>query len=462
MNRQSNKEIEELKNRVDSLAESVKLLQKNTGRVSNENATATLQQQHVLLAMQHCLAQLSQQQRDVTKSQRQLTKLMSKEQHQPEKALPGKRIVNGGGDNTLHDTIYSEVATLISFNENRPHFLLDAIRLLQKLNSDFLRQRALYSLRDVIKDYVNISNKADIAESDRNSTPSYILENAGENNSVREDLNRRTNDYRVVKTAGFDTTALDTQVKSIMQEVMGAIRAHAYDVCTTEMLYYLVQVVLHAARKYSTSEAYSRTLEKQLGRVLKDSLEKYNNKSVQECKEELLLDVSELLFNELAFARLLHGIDESKKSQTALPDDDEDEESLTRGSTIDQDKLDSEAEAMARKRDDEMAAVTVTDLSSNEDDDDETKREVELSYIERKPVTHCSEEDEAEGADATAELSEESDTAVRRQQGEPDIDVDQAIAKKVDTPVANGKTSEENSSKPEDENESLQNPPIVN
>jgi len=50
----------------------------------------------------------------------------------------------------LRDSIYSEVATLISLNESRPHFLLELFRELQLLTSDYLRQRALYALQDLV------------------------------------------------------------------------------------------------------------------------------------------------------------------------------------------------------------------------------------------------------------------------------------------------------------------------
>jgi pericentriolar material 1 protein len=51
---------------------------------------------------------------------------------------------------SLRETIYSEVATLISQNENRPHFLIELFRELQLLSSDYLRQRALYSIQDLV------------------------------------------------------------------------------------------------------------------------------------------------------------------------------------------------------------------------------------------------------------------------------------------------------------------------
>lgn len=47
----------------------------------------------------------------------------------------------------LRETIYSEVATLISQNESRPHFLIELFHELQLLNTDYLRQRALFSLQ---------------------------------------------------------------------------------------------------------------------------------------------------------------------------------------------------------------------------------------------------------------------------------------------------------------------------
>ena len=54
----------------------------------------------------------------------------------------------------LRDTIYSEVATLIANNENRPHFLVELFRELQMLSSDYLRQRALYSLQNLVTRYL--------------------------------------------------------------------------------------------------------------------------------------------------------------------------------------------------------------------------------------------------------------------------------------------------------------------
>ncbi|KAM5312182.1 pericentriolar material 1 protein isoform 21-T22 [Glossophaga mutica] len=55
----------------------------------------------------------------------------------------------------LRDTIYSEVATLISQNESRPHFLIELFHELQLLNTDYLRQRALYALQDIVSTHIS-------------------------------------------------------------------------------------------------------------------------------------------------------------------------------------------------------------------------------------------------------------------------------------------------------------------
>lgn len=54
----------------------------------------------------------------------------------------------------LRESIYSEVATLISQNESRPHFLIELFRELQMLNTDYLRQRALYALQDLVSKFL--------------------------------------------------------------------------------------------------------------------------------------------------------------------------------------------------------------------------------------------------------------------------------------------------------------------
>ena len=64
----------------------------------------------------------------------------------------------------LRETIYSEVATLISQNERRPHFLIQLFRHLQLLNNDYLRQRALYCVEELVLHQLTDDERSDDQE----------------------------------------------------------------------------------------------------------------------------------------------------------------------------------------------------------------------------------------------------------------------------------------------------------
>ncbi len=55
-----------------------------------------------------------------------------------------------GDFDQLRENIYSEVAMLISQNEQQPQFLVELFRELQLLSSDYLRDRALDAIRDLL------------------------------------------------------------------------------------------------------------------------------------------------------------------------------------------------------------------------------------------------------------------------------------------------------------------------
>ena len=55
----------------------------------------------------------------------------------------------------VREQIYSEVASLVSENESRPYYLMELLRAAQLLNTDYLRQTGLNSLKRVINNYLN-------------------------------------------------------------------------------------------------------------------------------------------------------------------------------------------------------------------------------------------------------------------------------------------------------------------
>ncbi|KAM9363528.1 pericentriolar material 1 protein [Symphorus nematophorus] len=311
----------------------------------------------------------------------------------------------------LRETIYSEVATLISQNESRPHFLIELFHELQLLNTDYLRQRALYSLQDIVTRHLAEKSAAEdqlpplgpvawAAGSQSELTPSESLatsdaEVVEKNLRLTQDTMKRRDDaasvdnestmstssnlepfanddlgntvihldkalarireYERMKlkaefnpcnagTAGaggsevsnaehpsaanpadqveggaagdvrcpqIDTQQLDRQIKAIMTEVIPFLKENMDEVCSLQLLTSVRRMVLTLTQQNDESKEFVRFFHRQLGGILQDSLSKFVGRTLKDCGEDLLVEISEILFNELAFFRLMQDLDNS-------------------------------------------------------------------------------------------------------------------------------------------------------
>uniref|UniRef100_A0A672K390 Pericentriolar material 1 protein C-terminal domain-containing protein n=1 Tax=Sinocyclocheilus grahami TaxID=75366 RepID=A0A672K390_SINGR len=302
----------------------------------------------------------------------------------------------------LRETIYSEVATLISQNESRPHFLIELFHELQLLNTDYLRQRALYSLQDIVTRHLTEKSVADeqasslgptvwATGSQSELTPSESLVTSDNDTSEKivtvksnsvlkrvadrdsmdnesllstssnlepfasDDLGNtvihldkalaRMREYERMKlrakcsadnpehspgaaagaasalTQGhsstdahcpqIDTQQLDRQIKAIMTEVIPFLKEHVGEVCSHQLLTSVRRMVLKLTRQNDESKEFVRFFHRQLGGILQDSLSKFVGRTLQDCGEDLLVEISEILFNELAFFRLMQDLDQN-------------------------------------------------------------------------------------------------------------------------------------------------------
>ncbi|XP_038181053.1 pericentriolar material 1 protein isoform X15 [Arvicola amphibius] len=315
----------------------------------------------------------------------------------------------------LRDTIYSEVATLISQNESRPHFLIELFHELQLLNTDYLRQRALYALQDIVSRHISESdekegenvksvNSGTWVASNSELTPSESLattddetfeknferethkiseQNDADNVSVMsissnfepfatDDLGNtvihldqalaRMREYERMKTETesnsnmrctcrviededgaaatttvsnleetpiienhvssqpvsdvsavpcprIDTQQLDRQIKAIMKEVIPFLKEHMDEVCSSQLLTSVRHMVLTLTQQNDESKEFVKFFHKQLGSILQDSLAKFAGRKLKDCGEDLLVEISEVLFNELAFFKLMQDLD---------------------------------------------------------------------------------------------------------------------------------------------------------
>ncbi|XP_061849868.1 pericentriolar material 1 protein isoform X7 [Colius striatus] len=265
----------------------------------------------------------------------------------------------------LRDTIYSEVATLISQNESRPHFLIELFHELQLLNTDYLRQRALYALQDIVTRHLSEKNEKEKCTKSLNSaawiasnselTPSESLastddetyvknfsteacrdceQNDADNGSTistssnfepfaTDDLGPSTSECLPVPQSSevsavpcprIDTQQLDRQIKAIMKEVIPFLKEHMDEVCSSQLLTSVRRMVLTLTQQNDESKEFVKFFHKQLGSILQDSLAKFAGRKLKDCGEDLLVEISEVLFNELAFFKLMQDLDNNSIS----------------------------------------------------------------------------------------------------------------------------------------------------
>ncbi|XP_051941138.1 pericentriolar material 1 protein [Hippocampus zosterae] len=305
----------------------------------------------------------------------------------------------------LRETIYSEVATLISQNESRPHFLIELFHELQLLNTDYLRQRALYSLQDLVSRHLAEKSasqempplgaaaswaaggsQSELTPSE-SSTASDVelvgkkrddIESVGNDSTLssttldpfsKDDLGNtvihldkaltRMRQYERVKhkvdasaaaaaadsdlrdaeaaaaaasaaappeaadggggggggasgdvrSPQIDTSQLNRQIKEIMSQVIPFLKEKMHEACTPQLLSSLRRQVLALTRQNDDSKEFVRFFHRQLGAILQDSLGRFVGQTLKDCGEDLLVEVSDILFNELAFFRLMQDLD---------------------------------------------------------------------------------------------------------------------------------------------------------
>ncbi|XP_055958711.1 pericentriolar material 1 protein isoform X2 [Patella vulgata] len=467
---------------------------------------------------------------------------------------------------TLRETIYSEVATLISQNETRPHFLIELFRELQHLSNDYLRQRGLYAVQELVsrtlateedplavqrsrwlrtfttgddnltaseltpsesfitsddeqvREYTEKrkklkhqgsikNNPYDYTEQVENtsslSTPSTgLIESPFANESLgdtvihldkalermremeRKELEEgRLNEqsleivYNRVRearqaarlseqqqtTASLDQTSessvpeimysrinsslIDQQVKQIITEVLPVVKEHVDDVCSPQLLAYIKRLVLSLTRQNDSRQEFTSFFHRQLGSILHDSLARFEGRKVRECGDDLLDDMSDALYDELAFFRMMQDLNQpglnnttqsNKSSKTSSPDKSPLHRPVrpiytkieSRGQSSSEESEDDsqnnlrvparEEEDLGKERDDELASEMM--IQDGDDKDQETEWpyktssgvKIELAVSETKPFTRIGSDEDDEDSDESHSAEDPSETAVSR------------------------------------------------
>lgn len=70
---------------------------------------------------------------------------------------------------------------------------------------------------------------------------------------------------------------LDKQIKEVMMETIPLVKQHMSDVCSTQLLNYIKQLVLSLTSQVGHEE-FAKFFQRQLSSILQDTLQKYHGR----------------------------------------------------------------------------------------------------------------------------------------------------------------------------------------
>ena len=252
----------------------------------------------------------------------------------------------------VKERIYSEVASLVSENETRPYYLMELLRAAQLLNTDYLRQTGLSSLKRVINNFLNTDRLEPEAFSALVSTEQESP--AGEGTAAEEGVYSPTQNFPLARhyldtnisgssgnaaaercvsrgychqsepaghqrgytgqEGGSDISEITTselsfseyvcvspweqQVRILVTRLIPLLKEHLDRTCDPRLL-----ALIHCETMCLLSELFPEEVALRvrglLDKDLKEVLSRYTSQLLRDCGEELLVDVSHLFFSQV-------------------------------------------------------------------------------------------------------------------------------------------------------------------
>ncbi|XP_030761339.1 pericentriolar material 1 protein isoform X2 [Sitophilus oryzae] len=208
----------------------------------------------------------------------------------------------------LRENVYKEVASLISANEARPHFLIQLFKDLKKIESDSLRLKILQSIQNILTQSLpsqQNANPRQLTESD-----SLTLSESSEQASVWSRPTKQFSSDILNMRLESDEPLLQNSYK----ELISLLDNTEDEVMGISLLTTIKQVFLE-------SELFKESVKdtvflKHFSNVLDDVLEQYLGKKVHDIKIHLIQTIGDFLQGELSFIHLIQEtIPETRVSQ---------------------------------------------------------------------------------------------------------------------------------------------------
>ncbi len=186
-----------------------------------------------------------------------------------------------------------------------------------------------------------------------------------------------------------DPQQLNEEIRGVIHFLVPMLKEVSPQVCSASLLSWIRELImrririviarLHGDSSVGPSNAeFDRFFDKQLGSLLRDTLQRYEGKLLAECIEDLMVDVSELLFNELAFFKLIADLERAPDA-AVVPAESEAIRAGAANAITDEAKtarleavaavvalaLQGDEEDLDNKRDDQMANAMACSSSSS-------------------------------------------------------------------------------------------------
>ncbi|XP_017773228.1 PREDICTED: uncharacterized protein LOC108560270 isoform X4 [Nicrophorus vespilloides] len=204
----------------------------------------------------------------------------------------------------LRENVYKEVASLISANQGRPHFLIQLFRDLQLISSDPLRRRTLQSIQSVISNSIN-SPGSSTGATRQVQIPTIETENLENDNQAASEFFDLGN-FMWPKSL-INQEAVETNSPEHLAEVLSFLNNHNEDIFSDSLVHALRDTLVESTFSaiFVNTNSKDGLIQKHFASLLTEALEHYRGKKVQDVRLNVLQTVEDLLRGEISLIRLM-------------------------------------------------------------------------------------------------------------------------------------------------------------
>ncbi|GJQ75219.1 hypothetical protein Trydic_g9819 [Trypoxylus dichotomus] len=216
---------------------------------------------------------------------------------------PGNRQSKSKLFEELRENVYKEVASLISANQGRPHFLIQLFRDLQLVSSDPMRRKTLQSIQSLISHSLS-DNASSVFQQSANA------QTAGIDNDVLAHypsyFEVPANSWNHLTLNIESDSGLDTDCPDYLSEVLEFLNSHSNDILQPNLLDSLKELLTECT--FSTiflNNNKDSIIQKHFVNSATEAFEQYKGKRVQDVRLSILQTIEDLLRGEISLIRLM-------------------------------------------------------------------------------------------------------------------------------------------------------------